>query len=106
MTTDSSVDYAGGAQTQRRWLPILGGVLLNLALGMFYGISVFLLPLEKEFGWTRDQTSWVSSVGIAMIASAYIFAGRLYDKKGPRLVAVIGGLFFSAGYLLASFIHS
>jgi MFS transporter, OFA family, oxalate/formate antiporter len=100
------MDYAGGAETHRRWLPILGGVLLNLALGMFYGLSVFLLPLEKEFGWTRAQTSWVSTVGIVVIASTYILAGKLYDKKGPRVVAIIGGVAYSLGYLLASTINS
>jgi hypothetical protein len=35
-----------------RWLPVVGGVMMNMALGMFYGMSVFMLPLEKEFGWT------------------------------------------------------
>jgi OFA family oxalate/formate antiporter-like MFS transporter len=39
-----------------RWLPVVGGVMMNMALGMFYGMSVFMLPLEKEFGWTRAQT--------------------------------------------------
>jgi len=101
-----SEDGAGGGAAQRRWPPILGGVLLNLALGMFYGLSVFLLPLEKEFGWTREQTSWVSSVGIVIIASTYIFAGKLYDRKGPRVVAIIGGVTYSLGYLLASTISS
>jgi len=79
---------------------------MNLALGTFYAISLFLLPLEREFGWTRDQTSWVTTIGIVMIASTYIFAGMLYDKKGPRVVAVIGGIFFSGGFLLASYINS
>ena len=36
-----------------RWLPVVGGVMMNMALGMFYGMSVFMLPLEREFGWTR-----------------------------------------------------
>lgn len=93
-------------ETQRRWLPVLGGILLNLALGMFYALSVFLLPLEKEFGWTRDQTSWVSTVGVVIIASTYIFAGKLYDRKGPRVVAIIGGVTYSIGFLLASTINS
>ena len=56
--------------TQNRWLPVVGGVMMNMALGMFYGMSVFMLPLEKEFGWTRAQTSWVTTIGLALIASA------------------------------------
>ena len=34
-----------------RWLPVVGGVMMNMTMGMFYGMSVFMLPLE-EFGWT------------------------------------------------------
>lgn len=79
---------------------------MNMAIGTFYGVSVFLLPLEKEFGWTRAQTSWVTTVAIVMIVSCYIVAGSLYDRKGPRLVAIIGGVLFSLGYLLASRIES
>ena len=41
----------------KRWLPIVGGISLNLALGSLYAWSVFVLPLEKEFGWNRAQTS-------------------------------------------------
>ena len=86
-----------------RWLPVVGGVMMNMALGMFYGMSVFMLPLEKEFGWTRAQTSWVSTIGLALIAVWYVIAGYIQDHRGPRPVAVIGGLLFSLGFLLASY---
>jgi OFA family oxalate/formate antiporter-like MFS transporter len=85
-----------------RWLPVVGGVMMNMALGMFYGMSVFMLPLEKEFGWTRAQTSWVTTIGLALIAVWYVIAGFIQDRRGPRPVAVIGGLLFSLGFFLAS----
>jgi MFS transporter, OFA family, oxalate/formate antiporter len=89
-----------------RWLPVVGGVMMNMALGMFYGMSVFMLPLEKEFGWTRAQTSWVTTIGLALIAVWYVIAGFIQDRRGPRPVAVIGGLLFSLGFFLASFTSS
>ena len=92
--------------TQNRWLPVVGGVMMNMALGMFYGMSVFMLPLEKEFGWTRAQTSWVSTIGLALIAVWYVIAGFIQDRRGPRPVAVIGGLLFSAGFFAASYTQS
>jgi MFS transporter, OFA family, oxalate/formate antiporter len=70
--------------TPNRWLPVVGGVMLNMALGMFYGMSVFMLPLEKEFGWTRAQTSWVTTIGLALIAVWYVIAGFIQDRRGPR----------------------
>ena len=89
-----------------RWLPVVGGVMMNMALGMFYGMSVFMLPLEREFGWTRAQTSWVTTIGLALIAVWYVIAGFIQDRRGPRPVAVIGGLLFSLGFFLASFTES
>jgi MFS transporter, OFA family, oxalate/formate antiporter len=89
-----------------RWLPVLGGVLMNMALGTFYAISVFTLPLEKEFHWTRSETSWVTTFGAVMIASWFVFGGALQDRKGPRIAAAIGGIVFSLAFFLASHIHS
>jgi MFS transporter, OFA family, oxalate/formate antiporter len=91
---------------ENRWLPVVGGVMLNMALGTLYAMSAFMLPLEKEFGWTRAQTSWVTTIGIAMVAGWYVFAGLIHDRKGPRLVAAIGGTLFSLGFFLASFTQS
>ena len=85
-----------------RWLPVVGGILMNLALGSLYAWSVFVLPLEKEFGWSRAQTSWVFTIAIVCFALSFIVAGRLQDLKGPRLCAAIGGVLVSGGFLLAS----
>jgi MFS transporter, OFA family, oxalate/formate antiporter len=92
--------------TPNRWLPVVGGVMMNMALGMFYGMSVFMLPLEKEFGWTRAQTSWATTIGLALIAVWYAIAGFIQDRRGPRPVAVAGGLLFSLGFFLASYTRS
>src|SRR5436190_11354779 len=89
-----------------RWLPVVGGILMNLALGSLYGWSVFVLPLEKEFGWVRADTSLVYTIAIVCFALSFIVAGRIQDLKGPRICAAIGGILVSAGFVLASFTSS
>ena len=89
-----------------RWSPVVGGILMNLALGSLYAWSVFVPPLEKEFGWNRAQTSWVYTIAIVCFALTFVVAGRLQDVRGPRLCAFLGGLFVSAGFVLASFTSS
>ncbi len=37
-----------------RWWHVVGGMSMNLALGSLYAWSVFVAPLEKEFGWKRS----------------------------------------------------
>src|SRR5678815_5297298 len=85
-----------------RWLPVVGGILMNLALGSLYAWSVFVLPLEKEFGWTRADTSWVYTIAIVCFALSFVVAGRIQDMKGPRIRAAIGGVLVSGGFLLSS----
>ncbi|HZR25845.1 MAG TPA: OFA family MFS transporter [Vicinamibacterales bacterium] len=89
-----------------RWLPVVGGVLMNLALGSLYAWSVFVPPLEREFGWSRGQTSWVYTIAIVCFALSFIVAGRIQDLKGPRICAFLGGLLVSGGFVLASYTSS
>ena len=85
---------------------VIGGVMITMALGTFYALSVFTLPLEREFGWTRTQTSLVTTFATVMISFWFLVAGALQDRKGPRLPAVIGGILFSSAFFLASQIHA
>src|SRR4030067_2513624 len=89
-----------------RWLPVIGGVLMTLALGSLYAWSVFLLPLEREFGWRRADTSWVYTIAIVVFAISFIVAGRIQDLKGPKICAFIGGALVSAGFFLSRSTHS
>jgi OFA family oxalate/formate antiporter-like MFS transporter len=89
-----------------RWLPVIGGMLMNLALGSLYAWSVFVVPLEREFGWRRADTSWVYTIAIVVFALSFIVAGRIQDQKGPKICAFIGGLLVSAGFLLSSYTSS
>ncbi len=85
-----------------RWRVVVGGVLMNLALGSLYAWSVFVAPLEKEFGWTRAETSLVFTIAVVTFAITFIFGGRLQDRRGPRPAALIGAVLVSLGFLLTS----
>lgn len=89
-----------------RWWPIVGGIAMNLALGSLYAWSVFVLPLEKEFGWTRAETSWVFSIAVVSFAASFVVAGRLQDRRGPRLCAALGAVLLGAGFILSSWTTS
>ena len=69
-----------------RWFAVVGGVSMNLALGSLYAWSVFIAPLEAEFGWTRTQTSWVFTIAIVTFALSFVLAGRIQDRRGPRIL--------------------
>ena len=75
---------------------------MNLALGSLYAWSVFVAPLEKEFGWKRAQTSLVFTIAVVTFAITFVFGGRLQDRRGPRPGALIGAALVSLGFLLTS----
>jgi OFA family oxalate/formate antiporter-like MFS transporter len=89
-----------------RWWRVVGGLSMNLALGTLYAWSVFVAPLEKEFGWKRTQTSMVFTIAVVVFAISFILAGRLQDKFGPTWVSVTGGLLVSIGFLACAWTHS
>ncbi|MDA1183882.1 MAG: OFA family MFS transporter [Acidobacteria bacterium] len=89
-----------------RWLPVVGGVSMNLALGSLYAWSVFVAPLEQEFGWSRTQTSWTFTIAVLTFAASFILAGRIQDMRGPRICATVGGVLVGVGFILSSFTTS
>jgi MFS transporter, OFA family, oxalate/formate antiporter len=89
-----------------RWWRVVGGLSMNLALGTLYAWSVFVAPLEKEFGWKRAQTSMVFTIAVVVFALSFILAGRLQDKFGPFWISVTGGLLVSLGFLVCAGTHS
>jgi OFA family oxalate/formate antiporter-like MFS transporter len=71
-----------------------------------YGFSVFVLPLQREFGWDRSTTQWAFSLAIATFAAVMIPAGRLQDRIGPRRVASLGGVLLGVSFLLGALLIS
>ncbi len=89
-----------------RWWRVVGGLSMNLALGSLYAWSVFVLPLEKEFGWKRADTSLIFTIAVFVFGLSFILAGRLQDKKGPFWISVIGGVLVSIGFFLCAWTAS
>ena len=89
-----------------RWWRVVGGMSMNLALGTLYAWSIFVAPLEKEFGWKRAQSSTVFGIAVVVFALTFIVAGKLQDKFGPFRISLIGGILVSLGFFLCSYTHS
>jgi len=83
-----------------RWLVVVGAILIQFCLGAIYAWSVYTTPL-KDAGWSKTQTQWVFSAGLAFFAIVMVIAGRLMPKVGPRRLAMAGGFVLGTGYFLA-----
>jgi OFA family oxalate/formate antiporter-like MFS transporter len=75
------------------------------AIGAVYAWSVFAKALHSDqaFGWTKAQATVPFEVAIGMIFVGSYIGGRIQDRRGPRVVAVTGGVIYSLGVITASF---
>ena len=97
---------AGAGRTPQRWRVVVGALLVQVILGTVYAFSVFVTPLQREFGWDRATTQWAFSLALATFAAVMIPAGRLQDRIGPRKVASFGGLLLGVSFVLGAFLVS
>ena len=76
------------------WFVLAAVAGLNFANGAttIGVLTVFILPLTEEFGWTRTQISVVTSVGAVLGALTAPFMGRVTDRLGARLPLTLGGV--------------
>ncbi|NTW27873.1 MAG: OFA family MFS transporter [Coriobacteriia bacterium] len=93
----------------RGWIVTFAGLTINLALGVLYTWSIVAKALTKSaaagglYGWTAQQANWPYAFAVGTFALTMVFAGRLQDRIGPRIVATAGGVMVGLGMLVASF---
>jgi OFA family oxalate/formate antiporter-like MFS transporter len=91
-----------------RWLLVAAGLLLQFSIGAVYAWSVFQSALADEkaapdWALSKVESSLPFTVTIAMIFVGTYIGGRIQDKRGPRVVALAGGVIYAVGIILAAF---
>ena len=94
--------------TRGRWWLVAAALLLQFSIGAVYAWSVFskALTVAAPFQLSKLEGALPFEVTIGMIFIGSYIGGRLQDKKGPRLVALMGGIIYAVGIILASFSHN
>jgi MFS family permease len=87
--------------TTNRWLIAAAGTVLMACLGTVYSWSLFTQPLIASFGWSNSTTTWAFALCIFFLGVGAIVGGRVQDRRGPRLVAIVGVLLWGLGNVLA-----
>ena len=89
------------ALPMNRWVIATAGIVMQVALGSVYAWSVFRIPLTQAYGWSISQVTLAFEVAILVLGFS-AFAGGLWTKRaGPRRMAVIGGVGYGLGVILA-----
>jgi predicted MFS family arabinose efflux permease len=59
---------------------------------LFYSFSLFILPMERELGWSKTDLNGALSAGLLVAALLAMPIGRWIDRGQDRAVMVIGSL--------------
>jgi MFS family permease len=83
------------------WIVASGFFAMMVSTGFaFHGVSTLVLPLEREFGWSRSAITGAFS--LARVESGVLgpFSGWLTDRIGPRKMMIGGAFLLAGGYFL------
>ena len=70
--------------------------------GVRNSFSIFIIPLETDFGWSRGELSIAASVGFFANAVTQPFLGRIFDWQGGRRVLLVSMIVFGVATVLLS----
>ena len=110
MSQSATTGVAGVSHspTRGRWWIVIAALLLQFSIGAVYAWSVFSSALKEPdaMGPSNPEASLPFTVTIGMIFIGAYIGGRIQDRKGPRPVALVGGIIYAIGCILASFAQS
>lgn len=101
-----SVSREKGIETLRnekkRYVILIWGTVSLLLLGLIYAWSIFVVPLEREFGWTRVQTSMTYTISMICMFVGMMLAGIISSRSGTRTTMILGIALLTLGFVGSS----
>ena len=87
---------------KNRWLIAASAVGIHISIGSVYAWSVFNLPLENAFGWTKSDIAITFSLAIFFLGMSAAVMGRFVERKGPRISGMVAATFWGLGLMVAA----
>ena len=90
------------------WWIVAAGFVVEILNGMllFHGFTAYVLPLQREFKWSRTAVSGVFAMARAETGLLGPLQGWMTDRYGPRSMMLIGNALFGIGFILFSRVDS
>lgn len=76
-----------------RWLQLIFGIICMASVAnLQYGWTLFVLPIEQHWGWTKAEIQVAFSIFILLETWLVPFEGAIVDRIGPRWMVLGGGI--------------
>ena len=88
------------------WYVAIGcSVLMLVGVGVgYYGLAVFLRPLQDAHGWSNAVVSGATGVYFSVSGLTGAIVGPHIDRRGPKTFMVVGSLMIGASVSLIGFV--
>lgn len=87
----------------KKILSVVAAFFVMLCLGSIYNWSTFVPELTDHYALSIFQTQVIFGTLIAVYPLTMIVVGKIQKRNNTKLLALLSGLFFGSGYILASF---
>jgi MFS family permease len=96
-----------GAESAYVWLRLAASVLLSTLGGISLWSVVVVLPaVQEEFGVDRGNASLPYTLTMIGFAIGGVLMGRVADRFGIAVTALIGSISLSAGYIASGYVQT
>jgi MFS family permease len=97
----------GSRATRRGWAAVFAaavGLFLSFGSIAVYSFTVFLKQLTETFGWSRGGVSFAFTCACLAGLGSVLVTGRLVDRIGGRMVAIVATALFGLSFCSLGFI--
>jgi MFS family permease len=90
------------------WVVAIGcSVLMLVGVGVgYYGLAVFLRPLQEEHGWSNAVVSGATGLYFSVSGVTGAIVGPHIDRRGPKSFMLVGSVLIGVTVTLIGFVHS
>lgn len=91
---------------KKRWIYVINSFIVLLAMGVSYAWSIFVVPLETTYGWTRPETSLAFTLNLIFFSVGSILVGILSKKLSFSTLLKISATMIGIGFFLSSIVNN
>lgn len=91
---------------KKRWIYVFNSFLILLFMGVSYAWSIFVVPLETTYGWTRPETSLAFTFNLLFFSVGSILVGILSKKLSFSTLLKISSIMIGIGFFMSSIVDN
>src|SRR5499427_8177509 len=98
---------AGVAPAATRLVQLVVGIVCMVMIAnLQYGWTLFVLPIDNKFHWSRPSIQVAFSIFVLFETWLVPIEGWFVDRFGPKIVVLVGGVLVAIAWMLNSVAES